>query len=105
VRNTEWCAYLFFIGAETSVSIAKSYELDGWGSIPGRGKISLFSIKSRPALGPIQPPIQWVQGALSPGIKRPGRQADRSPSSSNEVNNGGAVAPHSPIRVHGAVLI
>jgi hypothetical protein len=25
---------------------------------------------SRPALGPTQPPVQWVLGALSPGAKR-----------------------------------
>jgi hypothetical protein len=24
---------------------------------------------SKPALGPTQPPIQWVPGALSPGVK------------------------------------
>jgi hypothetical protein len=24
----------------------------------------------RPALGPIQPPVQWVPGVLSPGVKR-----------------------------------
>jgi hypothetical protein len=33
---------------------------------------------SRTALGPTQPPIQWVSGALSLGVKRPGREADRS---------------------------
>jgi hypothetical protein len=27
------------------------------------------------ALGPIQPHIQWVTGALSLGIKQPGREA------------------------------
>jgi hypothetical protein len=29
-----------------------------------------------PVLGPTQSPIQWVQGALSLGVKRPGREAD-----------------------------
>jgi hypothetical protein len=40
---------------------------------------------SRTALGPSQPSIQWVPGALSLGVKRPGREADHSPPSSNEV--------------------
>jgi hypothetical protein len=30
---------------------------------------------------------QWVPGALSLGVKRPGREADHSPPSSTEVNN------------------
>jgi hypothetical protein len=42
---------------------------------------------SRTVLGPTQPPIQWVLGALSLGAKRPGREADRSPASSAEVKN------------------
>jgi hypothetical protein len=25
---------------------------------------------SKPALGPSQPPVQWVPGVLSPGLKR-----------------------------------
>jgi hypothetical protein len=36
-------------------------------------------------LGPTQPPIQWERGALSLGVKRPGREADHSPPSSAEV--------------------
>jgi hypothetical protein len=40
---------------------------------------------SRPALGPTQPHIWWVSGALSPGVKRPGHDADHSPPSSAEV--------------------
>jgi hypothetical protein len=31
---------------------------------------------SRPTLGPIQTPIQWVPAAISPGVTRPGREAD-----------------------------
>jgi hypothetical protein len=44
--------------------------------------IFLFTTASRTALGPTQPPIQWVPGALSLGIKQPGREADHSPPSS-----------------------
>jgi hypothetical protein len=45
----------------------------------------LFTPASRPALGPTQPPIQWAPGALSLGVKWPGREADHSPPSSAEV--------------------
>jgi hypothetical protein len=45
----------------------------------------LFSMSSRPALGPTQPPIQWVPWTLSPGVKRPGHEADHSPPTSAEV--------------------
>jgi hypothetical protein len=44
--------------------------------------IFLFSTASRPALGPIQPPIKWVAGALAPWVKRPGRESDHSLPSS-----------------------
>jgi hypothetical protein len=41
------------------------------GSITGRGeRIFPLASVSRPALGPIQPPVQWVPGVLSPGRKR-----------------------------------
>jgi hypothetical protein len=42
---------------------------------------------SRPALGPTQPPIQWVLGALSLGVKRPWCEADHSPPPNAEVKN------------------
>jgi hypothetical protein len=62
------------------------YRLDDWGfeSQQGLG-ILLFTTMSRPALGPIQPPIQWVPGALSLGVKWLGCEADHSPPSSAEV--------------------
>jgi len=39
----------------------------------------------KPVMGPTQPPIQEVPGALSQGVKRPGREADHSPPSNAEV--------------------
>jgi hypothetical protein len=47
--------------------------------------IFLFITASRTALGPTQPPIQWVPGALSLGVNWPGREADHSLPSSAEV--------------------
>jgi len=47
--------------------------------------IFLFTTASTPALGPTQPPIQWVPGALSLGLWWPGREADHSPPSSAEA--------------------
>jgi len=38
---------------------------------------------TKPALGPTQSPTQWVPGALSLGVKRPGHEADHSPPSSD----------------------
>jgi hypothetical protein len=47
--------------------------------------IFLFTTAPGTALGPTQPPIQWVPGALSLGVKRAGREAHHSPPSSAEV--------------------
>jgi hypothetical protein len=57
------------------------------------------------ALGPTQPPIQWVPGSPSLGVKRPGREADQSPPSSAEIRECVELYLHSPIRLHGVVLI
>jgi hypothetical protein len=56
-------------------------------SSPGRGWEFFSSSESRQALGPTQPPIQWVTGVSPLGVKRPGRETDHSPPSSAEVNN------------------
>jgi hypothetical protein len=47
-------------------------------------------------LGPTQPPIQWVPGALSLGVKRPGREADHSLLSRAEVKEWVELYLHSP---------
>jgi hypothetical protein len=74
---------------DSSVGIALGYGLNDRGSrvrFSGEGLgIFLFTTASRTALGPTQPPNQWVPGALSLGVKRPGSEADHSPQSSAEV--------------------
>jgi hypothetical protein len=57
----------------------------GQSSSPGRVKNFLFCTSSRPALGPTQPPIQRVPGAVSSRVKRPEREVDHSPPTSAEV--------------------
>jgi hypothetical protein len=56
----------------SSVSIASTYGLDDWairGLIPSREeRIFPLAPVSRTALWPTQHPVQWVPGALSPGL-------------------------------------
>jgi hypothetical protein len=58
--------------------------------------IFLFTTASRTALGSMRPPIQWVPGALSLGVKRLGREADHSPPSSTKVKEWVELYLHSP---------
>jgi hypothetical protein len=74
---------------DTSIGIATDWS--AWGSIPARGEIFLFSIEFRPVVRPAKPPIQFVPGALSPWVKRQGREADHSPPSSTKIKNGGVI--------------
>jgi hypothetical protein len=52
---------------------------------PSRVKNFYFSMSSRLALGPAEPPIQWIPGTLSPSVKWQGREADHSPPIGAEV--------------------
>jgi hypothetical protein len=67
-----------------------------WEAYSERANIFLFTTASRTALGPTQPPIQWVPGALSLGVKRLGREADHSPPSSFEVKECVELYLHTP---------
>jgi hypothetical protein len=58
----------------------------GRGSSPGKVKNFNFSLSSRPALGYTQPPVQWVTGDLSLGLKRQGHESDQSPSTSGSLH-------------------
>jgi hypothetical protein len=75
-------------GLLAAVGIASGYGLDDRGvavRVPVASRI--FSSPRRPDLlwGSIQPPIQWVPGALSPGVKRQGREADHSLPTSAQI--------------------
>jgi hypothetical protein len=92
---------------DSSVGIALGYGLkdrDSTVRFPAGLGIFPFTIASRTALGPTQPPIQWVPAALSLGIKRPSSEADHSPPSSAEVKECVEQYLHSPIRLHGVVF-
>jgi hypothetical protein len=109
--NVERCllhyrlSVLSHIVMQMGAGIALGYGLDYWGfeSRQGLG-IFRFTTASRPALEPTQPPIQLVQGALSLGVKRPGREVDHSPPSSAEVKNAWSYTSTPSIYLHGMVL-
>jgi hypothetical protein len=71
---------------------------------PSGIKNFLFFTSSRPALRPNQPPMEWVQGFLSPEVKQQGREADHSPPNSAEVKNMWIYTATPPIRHLGVVL-
>jgi hypothetical protein len=105
------CCYYYYLllllSRGSSVGIALGYGLDDRGSrvrfSAGAGNFS-FSTASRKALGLTQPPIQWEPGALSLGLRRPGREANHSPPSSAEVKNAWSYTSTPPIRLHGVLL-
>jgi hypothetical protein len=83
---------LFSVAIDTGVMVSIVGIVTGYmaGRPMGRSsslvrvKNFFFYMLSRPALGSTQPPIHWVPWALSPGVKRQGRQADHSPPTSAE---------------------
>jgi len=57
----------------------------------------VFITASTPAVGHTQPPIQWVPGALSPGLKYSGLEADHSPPSSADAKNAWSYTSTPPV--------
>jgi hypothetical protein len=89
---------LYPLGKSTrysSVPVPFGLEAGRGGRPAGPTDVSLLRAV-RTGLGPTQPPIQWVPEAVSPGVKRQGREAG-SPPSSGEVKNGGAMPPLSQV--------
>jgi hypothetical protein len=69
-------------GSDSIVGIVTCYGLDSPGIESWSGRD--FPHLSRPALGPIQPPVKRVPG-LFPGVKWLGHGVDHSPPSSTDV--------------------
>jgi hypothetical protein len=90
---------------DSSSGIALGYGLDDRGFESREGlRLFLFTIVSRPALGPTQPSVQWVPAALSQGVKRPQSEADHSPPCGAEVEECVELYLHSPIHLHDVAL-
>jgi hypothetical protein len=85
--------YALTFGRNSSVSIGTRYVTDGLGIEFWWGRD--FPHASRSALGPFQPPVQWVLD-LYRGYKRPGRGVDHLPSSSAEVKERVELYRYSP---------
>jgi hypothetical protein len=73
---------------KSAVGIETAYRLDdGWVGVGVPVGSRIFSSPYRPDRfwGSTQPPIKWVQGAISPGVKQQGREGGNSPPTSAEV--------------------
>jgi hypothetical protein len=93
-----------FGNQDSAVGIAIATEPRGWSLSPGRVKNFLFSTSSRPALGPTQSPIQLLLGALSLGVKPPGREADHSHPTNAEAKKTWNYTSTHPQVFNGVVL-
>jgi hypothetical protein len=87
------------VGHSHSTSIATCYGLDDWGvwvPSPGMVKNFLFFMLSRLNLGSTQPPILWVLGSLSLGVRWLVHEADHSPPTGAEVKKMWIYTPTPP---------
>jgi hypothetical protein len=82
---------------------ALGYGLDEGGSSPGRGW-EFFSSPPRSDRIWSPPSLLSIPGALSLGVKRPGREADYSPPSNAEVKNTWSYTSTPTVGVHGVEL-
>jgi hypothetical protein len=97
------CGHLYSRQLHPTLNLSYGLDARRFESRTGLGNF-VFTTSSRPALGPTQPPIQWVPEALSLRVKLMGREADNSPPSSAKVKKASSYTSTPPIRLHGVVL-
>jgi hypothetical protein len=76
-----------------TIKLAGQLGCDSW---QGKGKNIFLATTSRPALGPTHPPIQWVAGPPSTGVKWPQHEVDNPTPSNAEVKNAWSFTSISP---------
>jgi len=64
----------------------------------------LYATVSGPALGPTQPPIQWIRSALFPAVKQLGCESDNLPPCNAKVKNAWSYIFTLPISLHDMML-
>jgi hypothetical protein len=101
--------FTFTLLGKIGTGIAQRYSAGlraGWSGFRVPPGAENFSLHHRVQTGSGAHPAsstQWIPGALSLGVKRPGLGADHSPPSSTGVKNAwNYTSP--PIRLHGIVL-
>jgi hypothetical protein len=94
----------FQLSWDSSVNIVIGCGLDSLGSIPRKGKNFIFHTTSKPALRSTQPSIQWVFGAVSPGVKQLGAWSWPFTSIYYQGQEWWSYTFNPPIHVHGMVL-
>jgi hypothetical protein len=98
VRFIQWY-FVVYLTFSYMISDRRLLMLD----LEGHG-ILIFTTTSRPAVRPTQPPIQWVQEALSLGVKRPFVKLTTHLHLMQRSRTRGAIPPLPPILLHGVVL-
>jgi hypothetical protein len=79
-----WCSYVSSINKLWAGWLRFNFQ---------QGKEIFSSPVSRLALGPTQPPIQWMLEAFSLGVQRPGHEAYYSTPSNAKFKNGISILP------------
>jgi hypothetical protein len=97
----------FYGSSDSSVGIALGYGLDDRstrvGFPAGAGNLYLHHrVQNDSGAHPVSYPMGTGSSFL--GVKLPGREADHSPPSSDEVKNACSYTCTFPIRLHGVVL-
>jgi hypothetical protein len=84
--------YGFSITTEIILTLLRARRL-GFNSRQGQSFSLLHSGQAGSGAHPASYSVGTGGGAISPEVKRPGREADHSSPSSAEVKNGGAIPP------------